>query len=363
MRTVTLKSETVKDFLLDEIRSGKYSSGACLPSDNQLTALTGMSRTTVRDAISQLVSAGYMERIQGKGTFVLSTEPERRSTAKSISLFVNDRMTNYEGNPFIEEILFGIHRSLMQKGIGVTLTSFGDNETCLDKVVDGEIPGAWSGGVILTSGYSSKKNIDFLLKNNIPCVSIGRPLCSAAIPYVDADHFAGGYTAAEHLIELGHRNIAVLDSIGDSGHYFSAADRRRGIEQALDDVGFSESEREFMETREIDDGNISARVKKFFDGDKKATAIIVYGHLNFREIIKEAAHRNIEIPKDLSVVYCMGYQKLYEQFGLITSLVIQPLRDMGSAAVEMLLQKTENGENKIFRAHLSEGTTTCRQGK
>lgn len=361
MRTSTLKSEQVKNFLLESIRNGKYQNGECLPSDNQLTALTGMSRTTVRDAISQLVSAGYMERIQGKGTFVLSTEPERRSSAKSISLFVNEKMTSYEGNPFIEEILFGVHRSLMKKGIGVTLTSFGDNETCLDKVIDGEIPCAWADGVILTSGYSSRKNIDFLLKNNIPCVSIGRPLCSADIPYVDADHFVGGYAAAEHLIELGHRNLAVLDSIGDSGHYFSATDRRRGIEQALDDAGCSESKREFLETKEIDDGNISARVKKFFDGDRKATAIIVYGHLNFREIIKEAALRNIKIPNDLSVVYCMGYQKLYEQFGLITSLVIQPLRDMGSAAVEMLLKKSETGKNRIFRPHFSKGTTTSRR--
>lgn len=358
MSTTTLKSETVKDYLLEEIRSGKYRSGECLPSDNQLTAITGMSRTTVRDAISQLVSAGYMERIQGKGTFVLCTEPQRRSPAESISLFVADSMTEFKGNPFIEEILFGIHQSLLQKGIGVTLTSFGDKETCQDKLIDGKIPGSWSGGVILTAGYSSKTNIDFLLKHQVPCVSIGRPLCSADISYVDTDHFAGGYAAVEHLVELGHRQIAFFDSSYKSTHFLSTEDRRRGITQALNDLNIPGENRIFLEALESDEGEVSAVVKNFFDSDSGTTGIIVYGHRIYKTLMQEAATRNIRIPEDLSIIYCMGYQKLSEHFGVITTTVIQPLRDMGGAATEMLLEGAAKGNSRIFRPYLSPGLTT-----
>lgn len=358
MQTSVLKSETVKDYLLEEIRSGKYRRGECLPSDNQLTAITGLSRTTVRDAISQLVSAGYMERIQGKGTFVLSTEPERRSPVESISLFVSDAMTATKGNPFIEEILFGVHQSLLQKGIGVTLTSFGEGETCENKLIDSKVPGSWSGGVILTAGYSSKKNIDFLLKHQVPCVSIGRPLCSTDISYVDTDHFAGGYAAAEYLGDLGHKKIAVFDSTYSSAHYLSSEDRRRGIIQALDDLKIPAENRIFLEALESDEAEVTEVVKKYFDSGFEGTGIIVYGHMIYKTLMQEAAARNLRIPEDLSIVYCMGYQKLSEHFGVITTTVIQPLRDMGSAAAEMLIGGASKNTSRIFRPFLSPGLTT-----
>ena len=64
------KSDQAKNYLLNEIKSERYSQGACIPSENELSALLGLSRSTVREALSNLVSEGHIERIQGKGTFV-----------------------------------------------------------------------------------------------------------------------------------------------------------------------------------------------------------------------------------------------------------------------------------------------------
>lgn len=52
------------------IYDGTYSYGSALPSEPKLCEEYDVSRITVRRAISELVSAGYLEKVHGKGTFV-----------------------------------------------------------------------------------------------------------------------------------------------------------------------------------------------------------------------------------------------------------------------------------------------------
>lgn len=56
-----------------DIDSGKLHEGDKLPSEKQLCDLYHVSRVTVRHALDELAEAGYLEKRQGKGTFVKST--------------------------------------------------------------------------------------------------------------------------------------------------------------------------------------------------------------------------------------------------------------------------------------------------
>ncbi len=63
--------EQVKNYLLDRIAAGGYSeSGGRLPSEHQLSAELDVSRSTVREALSQLARQGTVIRRHGIGTFV-----------------------------------------------------------------------------------------------------------------------------------------------------------------------------------------------------------------------------------------------------------------------------------------------------
>ena len=56
--------------LRNHIASGEIDPGSALPSERDLSEITGMSRVTVRKGIDQLIEEGVLFRKQGSGTFV-----------------------------------------------------------------------------------------------------------------------------------------------------------------------------------------------------------------------------------------------------------------------------------------------------
>ncbi len=60
----------LKKIILNEIKNGTYPSGSPIPTENELSDIFKISRTTVRQAITELVQEGRLYRIKSKGTFV-----------------------------------------------------------------------------------------------------------------------------------------------------------------------------------------------------------------------------------------------------------------------------------------------------
>lgn len=62
----------LKTILLEELSSGNYPPGSIIPTEDEISELFDISRTTVRQAITDLVREGKLSRTKGKGTFVES---------------------------------------------------------------------------------------------------------------------------------------------------------------------------------------------------------------------------------------------------------------------------------------------------
>jgi DNA-binding GntR family transcriptional regulator len=60
----------LKQIILDKIASGEYQQDAKIPSEQELCEQYNISRPTVRQAINELTSNGYLYKEKGKGTFV-----------------------------------------------------------------------------------------------------------------------------------------------------------------------------------------------------------------------------------------------------------------------------------------------------
>lgn len=73
--------------LREHITSGGIHPGNALPSERDLTEITGMSRVTVRKGIDKLIEEGLLFRKQGAGTFVAR---RIEAPASSLSSFSDD---------------------------------------------------------------------------------------------------------------------------------------------------------------------------------------------------------------------------------------------------------------------------------
>lgn len=77
---VTLQEQLKKE-LYDKIRNKEWMPGHMIPSERELCEEYNVSRITVREALKELVQAGYLVRKQGKGTFVAIPTVEHTTTS------------------------------------------------------------------------------------------------------------------------------------------------------------------------------------------------------------------------------------------------------------------------------------------
>lgn len=68
------KVKLAADYIISHIKDKSWPEGSRIPSEHELCAVLGISRTSVRGAIAQYVSVGVLESRHGKGTFVRSSD-------------------------------------------------------------------------------------------------------------------------------------------------------------------------------------------------------------------------------------------------------------------------------------------------
>jgi len=83
----------IKEKLAQDIRDKKYKYGEKLPSELELAAMFGVSRSTLREAVRALAQEGLVSIRRGLGTFVTGTRLDisviSRSCIVSLRLFSN----------------------------------------------------------------------------------------------------------------------------------------------------------------------------------------------------------------------------------------------------------------------------------
>lgn len=77
-------ADQAAELLMDRVRAGEWELGAKLPGETTLAPQLGVGRSTVREAIRQLVGKGVLTSRQGAGVFVTALElPESWRTVVS----------------------------------------------------------------------------------------------------------------------------------------------------------------------------------------------------------------------------------------------------------------------------------------
>lgn len=90
MTTVDRRSATplyvqLEQALLTHIRVRHLQPGDRLPTEGEIAERYGVSRQTIRQALMRLVADGYVERVQGLGSFVAKPRPSHKSLLTSFT--------------------------------------------------------------------------------------------------------------------------------------------------------------------------------------------------------------------------------------------------------------------------------------
>jgi GntR family transcriptional regulator, arabinose operon transcriptional repressor len=196
-----------------EILSGSFATGDWFPPERALKERFGTTHLTVRNALAKLVQEGYIERYSGKGTIVIYSggrrpgprpslrfgrahliiaEPDAAGSALALSLEERLRRIGlplyvalHRGDPAIERSLFAAAAESRALVI---------------------LHPAASAGSLLDSGAE--------LPNTI---LVGSARGAVPCAHIEIDVAGGAREAVRRLIDLGHREIALLSQPGAEG--------------------------------------------------------------------------------------------------------------------------------------------------
>lgn len=188
-------------------------------------------------------------------------------------------------------------------------------------------------GVVLVLCHPTPSQDRQLQRQRIPFVVVDTDSAtSSSVPTVGSNNWNGGLIAARHLLELGHRRIAVISGPDD---VLCSQARVAGFRSAHDEVGIK------VDPELVRYGTFTARSgfehgMSLLTRPDRPTAIFAGSDLQALGVVRAARQCGLDVPRDLSVI---GYDNLplAAWTGPALTTINQPLQDMASTAARMLL--------------------------
>lgn len=312
-----MKNETVKlaskfgqmvGILKTAIESGEFGEGTRLTSENELSRKYGISRNTVREAISSLVQQGYLARKQGKGTFVTSRHPQT-AESHTYAMFIHALGHVHEGQTRALVRAFQQHGAIPVVFDMRDITSDRQADKILSQLLDRGLD-----GVVVEDGISSVLiEICRRTGHKLPALAVLNSAVDRSLPaqYVLTDFERGARIGTEHLLSLGSRRILfvihryrflrpgiTLDKV--PGIY---GDVIRGYASALAEAGLANREQIFLVDHEFaQESDDRTRMKELLSGPDRPDAVFAFGDYRAKHVIDIADEIGLRVPEDLSVI-------------------------------------------------------------
>lgn len=230
------------------------------------------------------------------------------------------------------EIIKGVERVAREHHLAVVLSELQGPHTRGRGWVEAVLTRRPTGVISVFSGLSAAQR-DQLRSRGIPFVLVdpsGEP--GHEFPSVGASNWNGGLSATRHLLELGHRRIAVVT--GPAPVLCSRA-RVDGYRAAMDGAGVPVDPTLICEGEfHLEDGLTHAR--RLLRRPDPPTAFFCCNDAQALGVYQAAHEAGLRIPEDLSVV---GFDDLPPAQWCIPPLttIRQPLGDMAAAAATMVV--------------------------
>ena len=173
----------------------------------------------------------------------------------------------------------------------------------------------------------------------IPVVAVDPHTGPAGLPTVDADNAAGAMVATQHLLDLGHRRIALL---GGREDLESARLREEASATRMAAAGVP-VDPDLVRVGGYRPETASVPARELLSLADRPTAVFAANDISAIRTIEVAHELGLRVPADLSVV---GFDNVPESALCTPSLttIAQPLHDIGATALRMLVELLAGSE-------------------
>lgn len=264
----------------------------------------------------------------------------RAGKSRSIGLVVLDVR-----NPFFTDLARGAEDAAAEKNMGILLANSAEiveRELSMLSLFEEQRVH----GVLVTPVSDDLEPFKKARDRGMPIVLVDRKSRDKNFSSVSVDDVAGGYLAAQHLIQIGRKKLAF---VGGPVSIQQVTDRLKGAQKCVEEN--SNVNLEFipcptlsvLSGREIGEEILRRPKSKRPDGIFAANDLVAIGIMQACLTSDE-----IQIPKDLALI---GYDDIGFASTAIVALssIRQPTHEIGARAVELLIQEAEaaGGKRKI----------------
>lgn len=245
---------------------------------------------------------------------------------------------------FFAELLAGIQDALFERDYELALYGIREGSETRERLFDTVLPGRRFDGIIAVGIQPSAQELERLQRSERPLVSVGP--YSEGSSAVSIDDVAAGRIATEHLIELGHREIAFVGGSTDAdAQSFGDARRIAGYREAMAAAGLADRVR-VAHSPPTMPGGYAAAVELLGDRRLRPTAVVGVCDEAAIGAMVAARRLGIAVPTELSIVGVDDHEHA-DMFALTT--IRQAPREQGHEAVRLLDQQIEQPESPLER--------------
>lgn len=349
---MTTKYNIVKQAVKSKILDGTYSANQKISSESELMKEFGVSRHTVRLAIGDLVTKGWLYREQGSGTFCADRSKlnnnQNFSTQKSIAI-----VTTYLSDYIFPSIIRGAESRLSEEGYQVSIFSTNNNHENERKVLEKILTQQFDGVIVEpTKSAYSNPNITYYLNFeslSIPYIMINAYYDELEPISIVMDDEKGGFMQAEHLIQLGHKEIIGCFKTDDT----QGIKRLKGYLKAhrKNKIPINPSHIITYTTEEKQTKPIEELEKLLASNNNYITGLVCYNDelaMRFLDLLRT---KKIRVPEDISIV---GHDDslLAEISEVKLTSIVHPKSEMGESAANIIIDlvESQNGNMDVFNA-------------
>jgi len=197
-------------------------------------------------------------------------------------------------------------------------------------------------GVILPPIHQYGKMVEGMIESGIPLVCVDRKLARESVDTVVVNNRKGAHSAVSHLIDLGHKRIAIISS---SPQFSSFQERQAGYEQALQDHDIEIDPALIHQGDPRSSKNAKKLVRSLLESDSPPTALFITNNLMTLGALEAIHELELEIPQDISII---GFDDMPWATAISPPLTVvrQPGYEMGRRAAELFFQRISDPDRE-----------------